>query len=66
MLLDAEVSERNSGKRLLGALIGLPLGLALILLIRMPLSWSDQAIFSGLLILWFLAASANPGISPQS
>lgn len=50
MLLTADTPKRRSLKPLLWAVLGLPLTFAMLLLIRMPLSWSDQAIFGGLLI----------------
>ena len=50
MLLSAETPKPPFSRRLAWSAALLPLLVALVFLIRMPLSWVDQAIFSGLII----------------
>lgn len=50
MLLSAGVPKLPLSQRLAWAAVLLPLLVAVVFLIRMPLSWIDQAMFSGLII----------------
>ncbi len=50
MLLTPDTKPQPKRRNLLGMALLIPFVIALLFLVRMPLSWSDQAIFSGLII----------------
>src|SRR5947209_15772072 len=51
MLLDAKGSKKSSRRTLTRVSVLTPFVIALLFLVRMPLAWTDQAMFSGLLII---------------
>jgi cellulose synthase (UDP-forming) len=56
MFVSSDTRGLRKGPKLISVLLSLPIIIGLLLLVRMPLQWTDQAVFSALIIAFCIAA----------